>query len=83
MSGMQGFPWGPLRTPVGCDKIQQKTTSAQCKQICYLPRLFRKKKFQVTLPGFSQVVQWQRICLPMQEAQETQVHSLGQEDPLE
>ena len=58
MSGMQGFPWGPLRTPVGCDKIQQKTTSAQCKQICYLPRLFRKKKFQVTLLGFSQVVQW-------------------------
>ena len=63
-SGGQGeyvwnmFPWGPLRTPVGCDKIQQKTTSAQCRQICCPPRPFRKKKVQVTLPGFSQVVQW-------------------------
>ena len=33
--------------------------------------------------GASQVAQWQRICLPMQEMQETQVQSLGQEDPLE
>ena len=30
-----------------------------------------------------QVGQWQRICLPMQEKQETSVWSLGQEDPLE
>ena len=30
----------------------------------------------------SQVAQRQRICLPMQEAQEMQVRSLGQEDPL-
>ena len=29
------------------------------------------------------MVQWQRICLPMQETQETQVQSLGREDPLE
>ena len=27
--------------------------------------------------------QWQRICLPVQERQEMQVQSLGQEDPLE
>ena len=27
--------------------------------------------------------QWQRICLPVQEMQEMQVQSLGQEDPLE
>ena len=36
--------------------------------------------------GVSQVVQWQRIHLPrqeMQEMQETQVPSLGWEDPLE
>ena len=26
---------------------------------------------------------WKRICLAMQETQETQVRSLGQEDPLE
>ena len=31
----------------------------------------------------SQVTQWQRISLPMQETQETQVQSLGREDPLE
>ena len=32
------------------------------------------------VPGASQVTQWYRICLLMQE---TQVHSLGGEDPLE
>ena len=31
----------------------------------------------------SQVLQWQRICLPIQETQEPQVRSLGREDPLE
>ena len=31
----------------------------------------------------SMVVQWSRIRLPMQEAQEMQVPSLGREDPLE
>ena len=31
----------------------------------------------------SQVAQWQRICLPMQETEEMQVQSLGWEDPLE
>ena len=29
------------------------------------------------------VVQWLRICLPMQETQETWVRFLSQEDPLE
>ena len=29
------------------------------------------------------MAQWQRICLPIQEIQETRVQSLGQEDPLE
>ena len=33
--------------------------------------------------GASLVAQWWRICLPMQETQEMQVRSLGQEDPLE
>ena len=33
--------------------------------------------------GVSLVAQWQRICLPMQETQETSVLSLGWEDPLE
>ena len=27
--------------------------------------------------------QWQRICMSMQETQETQVQSLGWEDPVE
>ena len=31
----------------------------------------------------SQVLQWYRIRLPMQETQETRVQSLGQEDHLE
>ena len=31
----------------------------------------------------SLVVQWQGICLLMQQMQETQVQSLGLEDPLE
>ena len=35
------------------------------------------------LTWLSQVVQWQRICLPMQEMQEMRVRSLGWEDPLE
>ena len=29
------------------------------------------------------MVQWERICLPMQETQETRVGSLGREYPLE
>ena len=33
--------------------------------------------------GTSQVTQWERIYLPMQELQETWVQFLGQEDPLE
>ena len=35
----------------------------------------------VTKPA-SQVAQWQRIHLPMQETQETWFRSLGEEDPL-
>ena len=31
----------------------------------------------------SELAQWQRIHLPMQETQETQIRSLGPEDPLE
>ena len=31
----------------------------------------------------SQVIQWSRIHLPLQEMQETPVGSLGWEDPLE
>ena len=34
-------------------------------------------------PGAFQVTQWLRICLPMQETKESQVRSLGWEDPLE
>ena len=35
------------------------------------------------LKGASQAAQWYRIHLPMQEMQEMQIQSLGQEDPLE
>ena len=34
-------------------------------------------------PGLARQPQWERICLPAQEMQETQVRSLGWEDPLE
>ena len=34
-------------------------------------------------PWASQVAQWSRTCLPMQELQEAWVRSLGWEDPLE
>ena len=43
--------------------------------VCQL--LINKRKETL---GASQVAQWKRICLPMQE---TQVPSLGWEDPLE
>ena len=33
--------------------------------------------------GTPEVAPWERICLPVQETQETGVWSLGQEDPLE
>ena len=36
-----------------------------------------------SLNGASQGAQWLRILLPMQDSQETQVQSLGQEDLLE
>ena len=35
------------------------------------------------IPAVSQVAEWYRICLPLQEMQETQVQSLSQEDSLE
>ena len=31
----------------------------------------------------SQVAQWERICLPIQEMKEMQVQSFSQEDPLD
>ena len=34
------------------------------------------------LVGASQMAQWQRTCLPMQETQETWIPFLSQEDPL-
>ena len=46
----------------------------------------RGNVFATKVPGslwVSQVAQQQRICLPAQEMQETQVRSLGWADPLE
>ena len=46
--------------------------------------LFKKSiMFRYNLHGVSQMAQWQIICLPMQEMQETGVQSLCWEDPLE
>ena len=41
--------------------------------------LFFSSSFFSPLQPPSQVAQWQRLCLPMQETQKTQVWSLGQE----
>ena len=40
-------------------------------------------KYQVDIKAMSWVAQWQRICLSIEETQETWVQSLGQEDSLE
>ena len=40
-------------------------------------------RYKIDIDMASQVAQWYRICLPMQETQETWVQSLGWEDPLE
>ena len=46
-------------------------------------RLWTSWKSGLSTPArVPQVAQWQRISLPVQETQETQVQSLGQEDPL-
>ena len=42
-----------------------------------------KKVSKLSCFQASQVAQWSRIRLSMQETQEMQVRSLGQEDPLE
>ena len=42
--------------------------------------MYNNKSHSVTNPGNSQVTQWFKIRLPMQE---TQVRALGHEDPLE
>ena len=41
--------------------------------------LIKNTSYYLGLPWFS----WQRICLRIQETQETRVQSLGQEDPVE
>ena len=40
-------------------------------------------KLVLSTVGVSLVAQWARICLPMQEMQETEVRSLPKKDPLE
>ena len=55
-----------------------------CRQILY--HLSHQKSPKHTIHNFylaSQLAQWQRICLSMQETQETLILSLGWEDPLE
>ena len=47
------------------------------------PKSKVKKRWTMTEVRASQVAQWQRTHLPMQEMQETRVGSLGLEDPLE
>jgi len=43
--------------------------------------LCRRESLVIMETGAFQVAQWQRICLPVQEIQETWVQSFGQKDP--
>ena len=52
-----------------------------CRWILY--QLSHKGSPSYVICGTSQVAQWWRICLPMQEMLEMWVWSLGWEDPLE
>ena len=45
--------------------------------------IFKKLAIIIIMIRASQVVQWWKICLPIQETQEMWVWSLGQKDPLE
>jgi len=51
----------------------------------FFRRVLFKKHYKIkgAFYSISQVAQWERIRLPKQETQKTQVQSLGQEDPLE
>ena len=59
------------------------------KVYCFIDQHKRASSEMAYLPSFmlfiwtSQVTQWQRICLAVQETNETRVRSLDREDPLE
>ena len=55
------------------------SVSPRGTSVTYLHSKFERD----TQLGASQVVQWERICLPKQEIQETRVQPLSQENPLE
>ena len=44
---------------------------------------WQNRKEMVSVFEICQLAQWQRICLPIQEAQDMWVRSLGEGDPLE
>ena len=69
MESISAFQQEPLVTYVDM-------SVRSCPRPCHLP----ETAFSM---GTSQVAKWSRICLPMQETQETWVRSLGGEDPLE
>ena len=79
----KGFP---LRTLMG-NLLQTCLISSISLSILSLPS-YHLSFVQVclcvqTIPFYKDIVQWERIPLPIQEMQETQVWSLGQEDALE
>ena len=84
--------WGKeRRTKVSHTKISYPAKSFWFNE-CYLCFLCFSRMFTCFNLSFdphcrsgraSQVAQWLRFCLPMQEMQETWVPSLGGEDPLE
>ena len=75
-----GYKWaGPLECPLSKQKHSHIwfQDSKSIRVIC--PLWYEVENREIT----SQVAQWWRIFLPMQEMQETRVRSLSWEDPLE
>ena len=68
-------------------KRNQSNNERQYLVLSMVPRILPEPQHLIFIAtqtiGASQVAQWQRTHLPMQEIQETHVRSLGQEDPLE
>ena len=63
--------------------LNESTKLKESKKFIYYQQLSGLKSWGIAVHGASLVSQRQTICLPVQEVQETQVQSLGQEDPLE
>ena len=94
---MCGTMWAPMREHILSLLLQNPEEIGKEAEIA-AGKAVTQEEFQgectTSAPGFTALAaqpevglprwpEWSRICLPMQETQETQVWSLGWEDPLE